>query len=396
MSDHEQVTGEPGHREPRPSFAKGLLFVAVIAVVVALLAVFVLSQRSSQGPLVITEEPTPLGVDVVIADVQDSLSLDEQFTGIVQPRRTSDLGFASSGRISVLRADVGDRVTEGQVLAVLDTRALRAQLASAEAQVNEARAAHALAMNTVERQQTLLERGHVSQQRVDEASAQAATSEARIEAAKAQADTLRVQIDLSSITAPYGGVITERRFDEGAIAPSGAPVFELVETGVLEARIGLPAALAADLTPGEIYSLTGDRGPVDARLRNVTGVIEAGQRTVTSVFEIVSPEDVSAGAVVRLGMKRDVAESGLWLPVSALSEGQRGLWEIYVAAPEEEGWTARPGLVEVIQSEGDVAFVRGAVTDGDRVIVDGLQRVTPGQKVSPRLVQDLAGQDMEG
>ena len=158
----------------------------------------------------------------------------------------------------------------------------------------------------------------------------------------------------------------------------------------------MPAALAADLTPGEIYSLKGDRGPVDARLRNVTGVIEAGQRTVTSVFEIVSPEDVSAGAVVRLGMKRDVAESGLWLPVSALSEGQRGLWEIYVAAPEEEGWTARPGLVEVIQSEGDVAFVRGAVTDGDRVIVDGLQRVTPGQKVSPRLVQDFAGKDMEG
>lgn len=396
MSDHDQAQYAGDHRETRPTFLKGLLFVAVIAVAVALLAVFVLSQRSSQGPLVVTEDPTPISVDVVIADLQDSLQLDEQFTGIVQPRRSSDLGFASSGRIAVLRADVGDRVTDGQILGVLDTRALRSQLASAEAQVNEARAAHALAMNTVERQQTLLERGHVSQQRVDEASAQAATAEARIEAAKAQADTLRVQIDLSSITAPYAGVITQRRYDEGAIAPPGAAVYELVETGALEARIGLPSALSAGLVPGDIYTLKGDRGPVDARLRSVTGVIEAGQRTVTTVFDIISPEDVSAGAVVRLGLNRDIAETGLWLPVSALSEGQRGLWSIYIATPDNGGWVARPGLVEVVQSEGERAFVRGAVSDGDRVIVDGLQRVTPGQKVSPRLMQGLAGQDMEG
>ena len=241
MSDYE--------RTPRPSFLKGLLFIAVIAIGVALLAFFVLSQRSSEGPLVISEKPTPLAVDVVVADVQSSLALDEKFTGIVQPRRSSDLGFADGGRIAALNVDVGDRVTDGQILAVLDTRALRSQLASAEARVNEARASHALAMNTVERQQTLLARGHVSQQRVDEALAQAATADARIEAAKAQADTLRVQIDLASITAPYPGVITARNYDEGAIAPQGAPVFALVETGSLEARIGLPATLASTLAP---------------------------------------------------------------------------------------------------------------------------------------------------
>ena len=396
MSTDDRQTAETSRREVKPTFAKGLLFLAVIGVAVVLLAVFVLSQRSSQGPLVITEDPTPLSVDVIIAEIDDTLVLDEQFTGIVQPRRSSELGFASSGRISVLKADVGDRVTGGQVLAVLDTRALRSQLASAEAQVNEARAAHALALNTVQRQQTLLDRGHVSQQRVDEAEAQAATSQARIEAAKAQADTLRVQIDLSSITAPYAGVITERRYDEGAIAPPGAAVFSLVETDSLEARIGLPAPLASELEPGNIYTLTGDKGPVDARLRNVTGVIEAGQRTVTSVFDIVSPEDVSSGAVVRLGLERNVEESGLWLPVSALSEGQRGLWSIYIATPEGGGWIARPGLVEVIQSEGENAFVRGAVSNGDRIIVDGLQRLTPGQSVSPRLVSELAVQEMEG
>ena len=388
MSDYE--------RTPRPSFLKGLLFIAVIAIGVALLAFFVLSQRSSEGPLVISEKPTPLAVDVVVADVQSSLALDEKFTGIVQPRRSSDLGFADGGRIAALNVDVGDRVTDGQILAVLDTRALRSQLASAEARVNEARASHALAMNTVERQQTLLARGHVSQQRVDEALAQAATADARIEAAKAQADTLRVQIDLASITAPYPGVITARNYDEGAIAPQGAPVFALVETGSLEARIGLPANLASTLEQGQVYTLQSDNGPIDARLRSVTGVIEAGQRSVTTVFDITDATMVSAGAVVRLSLSRDVEENGLWLPVSALAEGQRGLWSLYIAVPQEGGWVARPGLVEVVQSDGERAFVRGAISDGDRIIVDGLQRVAPGQAVAPRPAPIAASYSAEG
>ncbi|QYI99693.1 efflux RND transporter periplasmic adaptor subunit [Thalassovita mediterranea] len=388
MSDYE--------RTPRPSFLKGLLFIAVIAVGVALLAMFVLSQRSSEGPLVISEKPTPLAVDVVVADVQSSLALDEKFTGIVQPRRSSDLGFADGGRIAALNVDVGDRVTDGQILAVLDTRALRSQLASAEARVNEARASHALAMNTVERQQTLMARGHVSQQRVDEALAQAATADARIEAAKAQADTLRVQIDLASITAPYPGVITARNYDEGAIAPQGAPVFALVETGALEARIGLPANLASTLEAGQVYTLQSDNGPIDARLRSVTGVIEAGQRSVTTVFDITDAATASVGAVVRLSLSRDVEENGLWLPVSALAEGQRGLWSLYIAVPQEGGWVARPGLVEVVQSDGERAFVRGAISNGDRIIVDGLQRVAPGQAVAPRPAPIAASYSAEG
>ncbi|RIJ23352.1 efflux RND transporter periplasmic adaptor subunit [Henriciella barbarensis] len=383
-------------RTPRPSFLKGLLFIAVIAVGVALLALFVLSQRSSDGPLVISEEPVPLAVDVVVADVQSSLALDEKFTGIIQPRRSSDLGFADGGRIAALNVDVGDRVTDGQILAVLDTRALRSQLASAEARVNEARASHALAMNTVERQQTLMQRGHVSQQRVDEALAQAATADARIEAAKAQADTLRVQIDLASIRAPYPGMIMARNYDEGAIAPRGTPVFALIETGSLEARLGLPANLASTLEPGKVYALESDGGPIDARLRSVTGVIEAGQRSVTTVFDVTDPATVSPGAVVRLSLSRDVEENGLWLPVSALAEGQRGLWSLYIAAPQDGGWIARPGLVEVVQSDGERAFVRGAISDGDRIIIDGLQRVTPGQAVSPRPAPLAASYSNEG
>ncbi len=54
-----------------------------------------------------------------------------------------------------------------------------------------------------------------------------------------------------------------------------------------------------------------------------------------------------------------------------------------VAEPEDGGWAAHPRLVEIIHAEGPRAFVRGALSDGELVILDGLQRITPGQKVSP-------------
>lgn len=384
MQDYE-MTG----REVRPSFWKGLVFLVVLIAVVAALGFFVIQNRSLEGPLVPTSRPVPISVETIQAQLEPAFKADEKFTGIVSPRRTSQLGFSGGGRIASIQADVGDKVAAGTALATLDTRSLRAQLASAEAVVSEARAAFQLAETTVDRQIALLEKGHVSSQVVDEARAQSNTAQARIAAAKANADTLRVQIDLARIKAPFSGTITARMADEGAIASPGLPLFELVETDVLEARIGLTAALADTLDIGGVYDLTSNQGVSEATLRSVTGVIDTSNRTVTTIFDINDANSVSAGAVVRLGMEREIDESGLWLPVSALTEADRGLWSVYKARRDGDVWLAEPGIVEILHQDGERVFVRGSIRDGDRVIVDGLQRITPGQPVTPNDVSTV-------
>ncbi|MEM1390504.1 MAG: biotin/lipoyl-binding protein, partial [Pseudomonadota bacterium] len=163
------TTSVETQRSPNPNIFKGLVFLLALAVVAGLLAVFVLGQRSEEGPFVPTATPDPLAVDVMQASMSTTLRLEERFTGLVTPRRTSQLGPQTGGRIMRLYADVGDRVETGRLLASLDTRALEAQLAAAQASIVEAEAAYTLALSTVQRQQTLLEKGHVSQQRVDEA-----------------------------------------------------------------------------------------------------------------------------------------------------------------------------------------------------------------------------------
>lgn len=383
-------------REPQPRAWKGLLFLIVLGAVIGVFALFVLRQRSVEGPLIATADPIPLSVNVTMVHIQDAFEVDERFTGLVTPQRTSQLGFSGGGRVQAILVDVGDTVVVGKTLARLDTRALRAQLASAEAVVDEAEAAHALAVSTVDRQLKLLSQGHVSQQRVDEAVAQANSAAARIAAAQANADTLKVQIDLARIDAPYAGVITARFADEGAIAAPGQPLFELVETERLEARIGLTARLASGLDVGTTYVLTSDQGEVEATLRAKTGVIDAADRTVTTVFDIRNPGTVSPGSVVRLALDRRVEERGLWVPVSALTERAHGLWSVYVARRGSKGWTAEPGTVEVIHTDGDRAYVRGAVRDGDLLILDGLQRLAPGQPVTPSQTGQTAFVDEAG
>ncbi len=382
MGEHSQDY-EMHEREARPNAGKGFLFILVLVAIVAALGYFVLQNRSAEGPLVPTAKPIPISVETINVTFEDAFTAEEKFTGIITPRRSSQLGFSNGGRIASLRADVGDKVATGQSLAVLDTRNLRAQLAAATAVIREAEASYSLAESTVDRQIALLEKGHVSSQRVDEARAQSNTALARIQAATANADALRVQIDLARIQAPFDGTITARMADEGAIAGPGQSVFELVETGNLEARLGLTAKLADKLEIGETYELTSDQGLVLARLRSVTGVIDASNRTVTTMFDIVDSDSVSSGAVVRLAMKREIDESGLWLPVSALTESNRGLWSVYIARRNGSGWSAEPGIVEIVHQTGERVYVRGAVRDGDRVIIDGLQRITPGQPVTP-------------
>ena len=371
--------------DTQPGTGKGLLFLGVMALIAGAIALFVMTNRLVDGPKVVTTAPEPISVLTQTVSLQTHFTLSEKFTGLITPRRTSQLGFISGGRIETLGVDVGDQVSVGQRLASLDIRALQAQRVSAEAVIAEAEAAYALARVTVERQRSLADRGHVSDQLVDEANAQVEAARARILAAKARADTFKVQIDLAQITAPYNGTITQRQLDEGAIAAPGQPVLELVETGALEAHIGLTAAMSKDLNIGEVYTLVTDQGPAAARLRSVTGIIDRVQRTVTTVFDILEPEQVAPGAVARLSVQQSLPAEGVWLPVSALTEGERGLWSVYLARPDNNStWRAEPGLVDIIHQTGERVYVRGALSQGDRLILNGLQRLTPGQEVTPQ------------
>jgi len=380
----------------RVTVVKGLAFLLIMAGFLAAGAVFALSQRSDGGAIVATEAPRPIPVRVMAARSQESLALAERYAGIAETRRTSSLGFERGGRIVSIAADVGDTVRRGQTLARLDTRALQAQLASAKAQIREAESARTLARATVERLRPLYADDLTPKQRIDEAEAALSQAEARIESLKASAELVGVQIALSQITAPFDGVVTRRMADEGTIAAPSAPVLRIAETGEVEFRFGLPGRIAEGIAEGETYTLIRDNGEtLDVRLKARTGVVDAAGRTVEVVFANAGEANVRAGEVVSLEFASRLDERGLWLPVTALSEASRGLWSVYIAEPGVGGYRTTPRLVEIVQAEETRAYVRGPIADGEKVILSGLQRLSPGMPVAPTDAGPDAVADLE-
>ncbi|MEO1039230.1 MAG: efflux RND transporter periplasmic adaptor subunit [Pseudomonadota bacterium] len=324
----------------------------------------------------------PISVEVFTVDYREQAEITELFPGLITARRESALGFERGGRIAEIGVDVGDQVLAGDRLAQLDTRTLRAQLAAARAEASAMSAQADLTDVTLNRQRQLVEQGHISPQRLDEAEANAAAAHARRAAAEANADALAVQLELAELNAPFDGVITARTVDEGVIASPGAAIVYLTEAGALELRVGLPAREAERLEAGRAYRALVAGRSVEARLRAQTGVVDRQSRTVTAIFDL-DAEAAAVGEVARLELPAALDEAGFWTPVSALAEGRRGLWAVYVLTGESRPYTLEPRSVEILHTEGGRAYVRGAVRDGDRAISAGLQRVTPGQLVSP-------------
>jgi len=361
----------------------GAGFAVLIAAIGVALIVILVSALRAAGADVQQAEPHALPVPVLTVDYQTDAMISEAYPGLISARRESDLGFERGGRIVEVTADIGDQVRAGDTLARLDTSTLRAQIAAADAQTHEADAQLEIARATELRQRTLLERGHISQQRLDEVATNTAAAEARRQAAAAQANALRAQLVLSEITAPFDGVVTARNADEGTIAAPGSLVLRLVENTALEIRIGLPAIAVTALIEGEVYNFLTNDGTIEARFRTATGVVDVRTRTVSAIFDIESGT-ARAGEVARLQLETGISDNGFWLPTSALTEGRRGLWSVQTLVSNENGdWIIEPRVVETLRVEVDRAFVRGAVNDGDRIVASGLQRVTAGQIVTP-------------
>lgn len=371
----------------RPLSAGTAVILAAFAIAVLVFGVSVL--RADANAVAVL--PAPLPVSAIEARYDDEARIEEFYPGLVSARRQSALGFDRGGRIDAIDVDVGDRVTAGQVLARLDTRALDAQIAAADAQTAETAAQTALAAETEDRQAQLLERGHISRQRYDEVRTSTRAARARQNAAAAQADALRVQRDLSVVTAPFDGVVTARHADEGAIAQPGQPLLEIVEADALEIRVGLPQRVAAGLQPGASHRFVIDGAPVDAVFRSSTGVVDRQTRTVTALFDLPADASAAAGQVVRLAVATPIGTDGFWVPTSALAEGRRGLWSVYVLTPEAgDAYTLQSRSVETVRVEAGRVFVRGAVEDGDLLLAAGIQRITPGQRVTPAIAEARA------
>lgn len=337
-----------------------------------------------------------LGVAVTPATLETGYEVERVYGGEVRAGRTSVLGFRHAGAIHEIHVQEGDSVAAGDLLAELDPEPLRAARAQAVAGLRHARAQLAvteaaleLARETTRRHRDLLERGHTSAQRFDEVrldlaarEAQLAVARADLARAEAALQAAEVDLDRSRIHAPYAARIQTRHMDEGAMVTPGQAVLRIVEAGRREARIGLPVDVAEALSPGQQYRFRVGERELDGNLLHLLPEVDPRTRTLTALFSLPGGDVVpAAGSLIELTLTRTITDAGFWLPLSALSEAQRGLWSVFVVIPDGARERVERRLVEVLHTAENRVFVRGTLADGDAVVASGTQRIVPGQVV---------------
>ncbi len=307
----------------------------------------------------------------------------QTFTGTVRAGNTTGLAFELAGKLDALTADTGDRVRKGQVLAQLDTSLLQAELKEITAALAQNESDLALAQRTLDRSEELSKESYVSAQQLDEVKGQQQSLQAARQRLLASKSATELRLQKSTLIAPFSAALSKRQYNLGEVVPQGSPVFTLVEEGNPKAYIGVPVDVARELNNGDTMPLTVGEQIFNATIEGISAEVSPVTRTVELRMSLPLDARVFNGELAYLDYRKTIAAPGFWVPVSALTDGVRGRWNIYVVDSRQGGKFVERRDVEILYTDKQRAYLQGALSNGERVVANGLHKLVSGQQVNP-------------
>lgn len=331
------------------------------------------------------EAPAPVRPVLVVhpLPVRDAGLL--AFPGEVKARHESPLSFRVGGKLVERKADVGDRVGKGDVLAVVDPGDLSLQARAAKAQLAAADADLVRAKGDLARYAKLVDQQLISRSAYDAQLAAWKAAEGQAHAARAQAEVAGNQAGYTQLRAPADGAIASRQVETGQVVAAGQTVFTLAADGEREVAIDLPESRIDEFRAGqpvqvELWSTTGERMP--GRIREIGPVADAATRTyparVTLLGDAVSV--VELGRSARVYVQPDGGDAQpLLVPLAAIQRGKDGRTAVWRIDPKTHTVASRPVRVGDYGENG--VPVLGGLEPGDWVVASGGHLLREGQRV---------------
>lgn len=217
--------------------------------------------------------------------------LERSFTGIIQARVQSNLGFRVPGKIVERLVDAGEQVKEGQALMRIDETDLRLALTAKQNTAAAARAVVVQASADEKRYAALLKGGlAATPQRYEQAKAALDTAQAQLAAAEAEADVAQNEATYSTLTAGADGTVVAALGEPGQVVAAGQTVIQLAHAGPREAVVALPETIRPVLGSSAKASVYGSTAaPSTARLRQISDAADAQTRTYEARYVLDGP-----------------------------------------------------------------------------------------------------------
>ncbi len=311
-----------------------------------------------------------------------------KFSGVVEAADSSNISFEVAGNVQEVKVSRGDKVSEGQVLAVMDKRTFQLSVEAAEAALGRAKVQLADKRKDFDRFQRIakMDPGAVSQASLDQSKAAYESAKKNVQYATSQLNLAKRDLEKTVLRAPFEGVIAERHIEPFQEVARGQKcfavymqeameaTFSVPETEIEGVHLGLPADIRFPVEPGKVF-----KGTV-TEISSVAGKANAFpvKTTILSEDARIRP-GLTAEVTIMLGGDRE--ETAYLVPIAAISPGDqkaRG----YVFKFDAATSTVKRMPVEAQGVRDNDAVITEGVKAGDIIAIAGVSFLEDGQKVT--------------
>jgi membrane fusion protein (multidrug efflux system) len=345
-----------------------IIFTALVAVCAVGVYFFVLrhsdAAKISDAPIEVKPQSKALSISALV--VKSKPMVEEiTATATLNADETVQLSFESSGRITELNIDEGQKVKKGTLVAKINDSELQAQLAKLKIQ-------HKLAQDRELRQRSLLEREAISRESYEQ-------SLTDVQTLKADIMQLESKIEKSSVFAPFDGVVGLRYLSEGAFVQPGATIAQMVKITPLKIDFSIPEKYAGVVKVGTPLQFTveGYNKTFSAKIYAIEPQINT--QTHMLAMRALYPnanEELRPGILCRVSLQIRLFPNAITIPSEALIPEMDGA-KVFLYKDGK----AMPTPVTIgIRTETEVQIAQG-IQHGDTLITSGMLQLRYGMPV---------------
>jgi len=334
----------------------------------------------------------------VITTKTETLPITNDLPGRIAATRISEVRPRATGIVIERVFEQGSHVNAGDVLYRIDPASFQVQVESAEGTLRRAKAVQLQAKQAADRQEQLKKSGVATGQTYDDAIAQLAQADADVAIAEAGLASAQLNLQYTNVTAPISGRIGRALITEGALVSANGsenlatiqqldPVyadFTQSATDLIRLRKALQdGALAGDGNEAKVNLLMDDGSayPHAGKLLFSEAAVDETTGQVTLRGEFPNPDgDLLPGMYVRVLVEQGVEKNAIAVPTQAVQRDTSGSAHVYVVKDDK---TAELRAVSAGHVLGDRWIIRDGLKAGEKVIVEGFQKVRPGAPVEP-------------
>lgn len=326
---------------------------------------------------------TPDSTAVYVTTIAKNDGVEERWlSGAIRARVETDLAFRAGGKILKRLVNIGEHVTKGQPLAMLDNGDYQLAISAAEEQFRAASVNAKQSLSDAQRFQRLSMDGSMGSADYERQKSRADAATASMEQARSALELAKNKNSYTTLRAPYDGVITAITMEVGQVIAEGQPLLSLAKEGEREVVVDLPEEIMTHVSEfkAEVQPWDNKEGSVPLRLRELSPIAALPSRTYRAryVAEQGGLSRFPLGSTLQLRLSRP-SEAGVTLPLGAIvkTADEAGVW---VVKPNGKGVV----FVKVkILSYGATTVRVSGLSEKMRIVTVGAQKIDGSMNVTP-------------